>query len=79
MAKTIDIVENGDVGCSLGARPRDGRGPLMSEATPPAVGSVRSLLREQLRKTPDERIRELVEMERFAEVLQRAAAKTTPG
>ena len=33
----------------------------------------RTLLREQLKKTPDERVRELVEIERFAEELQRAA------
>lgn len=39
----------------------------------------RTLLRQQLRKTPDERIRELVEMERFAEVLRGAAVKTTSG
>lgn len=31
----------------------------------------RSLLREQLQKTPDERLRELVELERLAEELQR--------
>ena len=38
----------------------------------------RTLLREQLRKTPDERVRELVEMERFVEALRAAAAKTIP-
>jgi hypothetical protein len=36
----------------------------------------RTLLREQLRKTPDERVRELVEMERFAESLHEAAKRS---
>ena len=35
----------------------------------------RTLLREQLRKTPDQRVRELVELERFAEELRRAGRK----
>jgi hypothetical protein len=37
----------------------------------------RTLLREQLRKTPDERVRELVEFERFAEALRDAARRAT--
>ena len=36
----------------------------------------RTLLREQLRKTPDERVRELVALERFAEELQRSMRRT---
>lgn len=39
----------------------------------------RTLLREQLRKTPDERVRELAEMERFAEALRDATTKTPSG
>jgi hypothetical protein len=35
----------------------------------------RTLLREQLRKTPDQRVRELVELERFADELRRAGRK----
>ena len=35
----------------------------------------RTLLREQLRKSPDERVRELVELERFAAELRAAGAK----
>ena len=38
----------------------------------------RTLLREQLRKTPDERVRELVALERFAEKLQRSMRRTRP-
>ena len=38
----------------------------------------RTLLREQLRKTPDERVRELVALERFAEELQRSMRRTRP-
>ena len=38
----------------------------------------RTLLREQLRKTPDERVRELVQIERFAEELRRAVRRTRP-
>ena len=37
----------------------------------------RTLLREQLRKTPDQRVRELVELERFAEELRRSAKRAT--
>jgi hypothetical protein len=37
----------------------------------------RTLLREQLRKTPDERLRELVELERFAEELRRGVKRAT--
>ena len=36
----------------------------------------RTLLREQLGKTPDERVRELVALERFAEELRRAVQRT---
>ena len=36
----------------------------------------RTLLREQLRKTPDERVRELVALERFAEELQWSMQRT---
>ncbi|MEM6701283.1 MAG: hypothetical protein AAF690_01185 [Acidobacteriota bacterium] len=35
----------------------------------------RTLLREQLRKTPDERVRELVDLERFAAALRQARRK----
>ena len=35
----------------------------------------RTLLREQLRKTPDERVRELVRLERFAEKLRAAVRR----
>ena len=35
----------------------------------------RTLLREQLSKTPDQRVRELVELERFGEELRRAGKK----
>jgi hypothetical protein len=35
----------------------------------------RTLLREQLRKTPDERLRELAELEKFAEELQRGVKR----
>ncbi len=35
----------------------------------------RGLLREQLRKTPDQRVRELVELERFADELRAAGRK----
>ena len=35
----------------------------------------RTLLREQLRKTPNERVRELVELERFAAELRAAGEK----
>ena len=35
----------------------------------------RTLLREQLRKTPDQRVRELVELERFAAELRTAGKK----
>lgn len=35
----------------------------------------RTLLREQLRKTPDQRVRELVALERFAATLRQAARK----
>ena len=35
----------------------------------------RSLIREQLKKTPDERLRELVRLERFAEELRRGVKK----
>ena len=34
----------------------------------------RTLLRENLRRTPDERFRALMELQRFAEELQRAGA-----
>ena len=37
----------------------------------------RTLLREQLRKTPDQRVRELVDLERLAEELQRAVERAT--
>ena len=37
----------------------------------------RTLLREQLRKTPDQRVRELVALERFAEDLRRSAKRAT--
>jgi hypothetical protein len=37
----------------------------------------RTLLREQLRKTPDQRVRELVDLERFAEELQRSVKRAT--
>jgi hypothetical protein len=37
----------------------------------------RTLLREQLRKTPDQRVRELVELERFADELRRSADRAT--
>ena len=36
----------------------------------------RTLLREQLGKTPDERVRELAALERFAEELRRAVQRT---
>ena len=36
----------------------------------------RTLLREQLRKTPDERVRELVALEQFADKLRRAVRRT---
>ena len=36
----------------------------------------RTLLREQLKKTPSERVRDLVEMERFVEELQRASKES---
>lgn len=36
----------------------------------------RTLLREQLKKTPDERVRELVELERFADELRRAGKES---
>ncbi len=36
----------------------------------------RTLLREQLGKTPDERVRELVALERFAEELRLAVQRT---
>ena len=35
----------------------------------------RTLLREQLRKTPDQRVRELVDLERLAEELQRSVKR----
>jgi hypothetical protein len=37
----------------------------------------RTLLAEQLRKTPDERLRELVELERFAEALRQGMKRAT--
>jgi len=37
----------------------------------------RTLLREQLRKTPDQRVRELVDLERLAEELQRSVKRAT--
>ncbi len=36
----------------------------------------RTLLREQLGKTPDERVRELAALERFTEELRRAVQRT---
>ena len=36
----------------------------------------RTLPKEQLRKTPDERLRELVELERFAEKLRKGVKRT---
>ena len=35
----------------------------------------RTLLREQLRKTPDERVRELMQLERFADKLREAVRR----
>ncbi len=38
-------------------------------------GVDRTLLRENLRRTPDERVRALVELQRFAEELERAGSR----
>jgi hypothetical protein len=38
----------------------------------------RTLIRQNLKKTPEERIRSLMELQRFAEELRRAGRKMTP-
>ena len=39
----------------------------------------RTLIRENLAKTPDERIRDLVQLQRFADEVKRAGRKTLDG
>lgn len=59
-------------------------GGMGSESTPPVVDPVieaykrdidRTLLRQQLRRTPTERVQALMALQRFAEELRRAGGK----